>query len=274
MGINTVAGVDRFGGIPFAVPPLGIRRFARAEVSHGKWNNGQLDAQRLSPPCIQNPLGDPRGPTTDSPEPTEDCLKLNIWRPSTIRTPLPVLVYVHGGGLCAGWSGNAHLNGTKLALQHDVIVVTVNYRLGALGFLTGEDAGRPGSGGMNGLYDVIIALRWLKDYVSYFGGDASQMTVFGQSSGAYGLCTLLVAPAAQNLFRRAALLSGPCLNGGPPGRGWGPMSRERGLNVTQELLQAFGATRIDDLRKVQADKLLAWKVHDRSRYRSIFQWLL
>ncbi|CAE8600912.1 unnamed protein product, partial [Polarella glacialis] len=121
-----------FGSVPYALPPLGARRFARAELSEAPWGpGGLLDARLPSPPCIQNPAGDPRSQVSESGPPTEDCLHLNIWRPrpsqnaSTGAPALqPVLVYLFGGGLCGGWAGSENFNGSNLVLQHGLLVVT------------------------------------------------------------------------------------------------------------------------------------------------------
>lgn len=241
IGMSPMGGVERFGSIPYALPPVGVRRFARAEVSDAPWPGGRLDATALGPPCIQNPLGDPRSNESVSGPPTEDCLMLNIWRPAGLQpgADRPVMVYLFGGGLCSGFAGNEYLHGSHLASQHGVVVVSVSYRLGALGFIVGEDASRPGSGGMNGIHDNIVALQWLRRHIAAFGGAPDDVTLFGQSSGGYSVCTLSVAPEARGLFRRASLLSGPCF-GGPPGRGWGPVSLEVGRNVTREILSQNG----------------------------------
>jgi len=238
------------------LPPTGARRFAQAEVNDRRWPGGQLNATGLGPPCIQNPLGDPRTEDSESGPPSEDCLTLNIWRPAGLRPGAlqPVMVYLFGGGLCGGYAGNEYYDGSNLVSRHGVVVVTVQYRLGALGFVVGEDSARPGSGGMNGIHDSIVALQWLHRYIGSFGGDASDITLFGQSSGGYSICTLCVAPKARGLFKRASLLSGPCF-GGPPSRGWGPMSAEKGGNVTQQILAAHGARSLDDLRALPAEKV-------------------
>lgn len=256
VGRSPAAGVERFGGLPYALPPLGARRLGRAEVNDLPWPGGVLDATRLGPPCVQNPLGDPRSTESESDAPTEDCLRLNIWRPVPTGTDMlhPVMVYLFGGGLCTGFAASEYLNGSNLVLQHQVLVVTVQYRLGALGFLVGDDPMRPGTGGMNGIHDVIVSLQWLQKYVGAFGGDARDITLFGQSSGAYAVCTLCVAPEAKGLFRRASLLSGPCF-GGPTLRGWGPGSIEKGQNVTKQILAATGATTLDDLRRLPAERV-------------------
>jgi len=162
------------------------------------------------------------------------------------------MVYLFGGGLCGGFAGNEYFNGSNLVLQQGVVVVTVQYRLGALGFAVGDDPARPGTGGMNGIHDNVVALQWLQRHAAAFGGDSGSITLFGQSSGGYSICTLCVAPAARGLFRRASLLSGPCF-GGPPSRGWGPMSVEKGRNVTRQILAANAATSLADLRSIPAE---------------------
>jgi para-nitrobenzyl esterase len=248
-------GVERFAGIPFALPPIGERRFARAEENTAPW--GSLDATRPGAPCVQNPLGDPRPPTGDeSPPPSEDCLTLNLWRPAGASKPLPVMVYFFGGGLCAGYAASGHQNGSALA-RRDVVVVTVSYRLGALGFMPLDDFEGGGSGGMNGVFDGVVALRWLQRNVGAFGGDPAAVTIFGQSSGGYLACTLSVAPAAKGLFARAILQSGPCI-GGPPGKGWGPGNLSFGLAVAAEVRAALNASSLAQLRAVGNASSIQW----------------
>jgi len=157
-------------GLPFAEPPVGALRFARAKLYTKPYTNGTFDAQRMGSPCIQNPLGDPRPPgDKESPSASEDCLNLNIYRPAD-AVNAPVMVWAFGGGLCGGYAGNRYYNGSALALRHGVIVVTVSYRIGALGFLTTRDDHELGSGGMNGINDVIVslALKWNPDGVTVF----------------------------------------------------------------------------------------------------------
>jgi len=264
-------GVERFAGIPYALPPLGPRRFAPAELSDKPWPNGHLDASTLGPPCINNPIGDPREvppvPGDQPPPPTEDCLHLGIWRPAGGKPPerlqrqedagqLPVMVWNFGGGLCGGFSSNRYFDGSVLASEHGVIVVTVSYRLGALGFLVDPDFAGPGNGGMNGIRDTMIALRWVQKYISHFGGDPARVTLFGQSSGAYAACTLSVAPAAKGLFQRLVLQSGPCF-GGPPNHGWGPRNESYGLSVAAEVMKAVNVSSLSALRDVRAE-LVQW----------------
>ncbi|CAK9067202.1 unnamed protein product [Durusdinium trenchii] len=257
-GIFAAEGVERYGGIPYAQPPLGNRRFAVAQLYDTPWPAGHLDARRTGAPCINNPLGDPRSMPLDadhSPPPSEDCLHLNIWRPASKTAEAhPVMVYNFGGGLCSGYAGNPYFNGSKFAIEHGVIVVTVSYRLGALGFLVSESFDGPGNGGMNGIRDIATALRWIQRFIPYFKGDPNRVTVFGQSSGAYATCTLTVAPEAKGLFRRAILQSGPCF-GGPPNRGWGPRNVSYGLHVAKEVMAAANVSSLAELREVPAEKV-------------------
>jgi len=256
VGTHSAAGVERYAGIPFAVPPLGARRFTRAEENIATWAGGVLNASRAGPPCLQNPLGDPRPMDDDeAPPPSEDCLQLNVFRPAAPSpAPLPVMVYAFGGGLCSGFAGNRVLNGSELALRQDVIVVTVSYRLGALGFLPLADFPGEGSGGMNGIHDVIVALQWLQRNLQAFGGNPAEVTLFGQSSGSYLSCTISVSPLARGLLSRAILQSGPCI-GGPPGKGWGPASSSYGASVTAQVMASLNVTTIDQLRQLPAETI-------------------
>ena len=191
----------------------------------------------------------------ETPPPSEDCLQLNIFRPAFASpTPRPVMVYAFGGGLCAGFAGSSALNGSELALRQDVIVVTVSYRLGALGFMPLADFPGEGSGGMNGVNDVIVALRWLQRNLPAFGGSPTEVTLFGQSSGSYLSCVISVSPLARGLLSRAILQSGPCI-GGPPGRGWGPASSSAGVAITARVMASLNVTNIEALRRLPAESI-------------------
>merc|ERR1719359_1322942 len=146
------------------------------------------------------------------------------------------MVWNFGGRLCAGYAGNRYFNGSVLAREHGVIVVTVQYRLGALGFLVSDKFKGPGNGGMNGIRDTVVALRWVQHHIESFGGDPNQVTLFGQSSGAYAACTISVAPEAKGLFQRLIMQSGPCF-GGPPNKGWGPRNATFGYQVAKQVMK-------------------------------------
>jgi para-nitrobenzyl esterase len=184
-----------FSGIPFATPPVGDLRW-RAPRPSASWE-GTRDATRPGPACAQI---DGSGKLLGS----EDCLYLNVHTPADATGGRPVMVWVHGGGFVSGSGGD--YDPTRL-VQQGVIVVTVNYRLGALGFLAGGDD--PAAGNY-GLADQQAALRWVHDNIGAFGGDPGNVTLFGQSAGAFSLCAQLASPQARGLFQKTIIQSGPC----------------------------------------------------------------
>ncbi|HVV12320.1 carboxylesterase/lipase family protein [Amycolatopsis sp.] len=193
---GTVAGSHKtFSGIPYAAPPVGDLRW-RAPQPVQPWQ-GVFDASHPAAACVQ-----PGKPTS-----SEDCLYLNVTVPENVTGHLPVMVWVPGGGFIEG--AGSDYDPSAMATQGNVIVVTLNYRLGALGFLlTGDD---PAAGNF-GLADQQAALRWVRDNIGAFGGDAGNVTLFGQSAGAYSVCAQLTSPAAKGLFTKAIIQSGPCGN--------------------------------------------------------------
>ncbi len=201
------ADVLAFKGIPYAAPPLGPLRWKPPQSVQG-WNEPR-DAGRVGALCVQPPSGgDPGvGPLPMS----EDCLTLNVWAPSQREVPLPVLVWIHGGGYNNGSGTAALYDGSNLA-RRDVVVVTINYRLGRLGFfdhpaLAAERAAGE-RGGNYGVMDQIAAMRWVRDNIAAFGGDPTQVTIFGESAGGVAVTQLMVAPSARGLFHRAVVQSG------------------------------------------------------------------
>ncbi|OBF33042.1 carboxylesterase [Mycobacterium sp. ACS1612] len=211
--VHTAAGTVRgivapdhrlFAGIPYAAPPVGPLRWRPPEPA-AAWQ-GVRDATRFGPRCLQDPGGDPEfGRQTD-----EDCLTLNVWTPPTTRADekLPVMVWIHGGAFI---NGSASVYDSRwLANRGDIIVVTVNYRLGAMGFLAHPALGAPGDVGNYGLADQQAALRWVRDNIADFGGDADKVTLSGESAGGMSVCDHLVAPESAGLFRAAIIQSGPC----------------------------------------------------------------
>lgn len=209
-------GVRFFAGIPFAAPPVGPRRW-RPPGPAPHWR-GLRPAVRFGPPCMQAPAPRRLGPWTrvflSHRPPNEDCLYLNLWAPPAANRPArgwPVMVWIYGGGFTSGAGSVPIYNGAALA-RRGVIVVNFNYRLGALGFLAlpalaAETPHR--AAGNYGLLDQIAALRWVRQNIAAFGGDAGNVTIFGQSAGAASVGLLLRSPLAGGLFQRAIIMSGP-----------------------------------------------------------------
>ncbi|MFC7620984.1 carboxylesterase/lipase family protein [Microlunatus sp. GCM10028923] len=198
-------GVAVFSGIPYAAPPTGDRRFAPPATPE-PWT-GIRDATAASPSCPQ-PAGFDAGGVQVAGQ--EDCLYLDAVVPrGTGHRRLPVIVWLHGGGMITGSAGQ--YDATRLASRGEAIVITANYRLGALGFLATPalDGGGADSGNY-GLLDQHAVLRWVRNNAAALGGDPGRVTLAGQSAGARSTCAQLAAPAARGLFARAILQSGPC----------------------------------------------------------------
>jgi para-nitrobenzyl esterase len=206
-------GVLSFKGIPFGAPPVGDLRFA-PPVPAQPWT-GERDCSRyttvsLQPrdalsimiPACESNYYDP-GAAHD-----EDCLNLNVWTPGP-NGRRPVLVWIHGGAFLTGSGTSSWTEGASFARDHDVVVVTINYRLGALGFLAIEDPEtETGLVTNSGLLDQVAALRWVHQNIAAFGGDPERVCIFGESAGAMSVSTLLGTPTAASLFSRAIMQSG------------------------------------------------------------------
>lgn len=243
----TAGTTDAYLGIPYTTPPVGERRFTPPD--EGTCWTGVREATTYGAICPQpGSKGD------------EDCLTLNVWTPSARRPTdsLPVLFWIYGGANVTGGSnqampgGNAY-DGQTLATSQNAIVVTFNYRLGALGFLAHPSlakASPQGVSGNYGLLDAISALRWVKRNAKAFGGDPSRVMIFGESAGAIDTCMLLASPLASGLFSSALMESGWCET---------PRTSERHGQAT-EFLKKIGCT--DDanvttcLRNVSVDKIV------------------
>nr|WP_237500188.1 carboxylesterase family protein [Streptomyces sp. SID8379] len=192
-------GVDRFFGIPYAAPPVGSRRW-QPPAPAGAWT-ATRQATSPSPHCLQF-----RGDTGAGM--SEDCLYLNVYAPShRTNRPLPVMFWIHGGGFSSGAGETA--DASRIAEANDVVVVTINYRLGVFGFLDLPGLSKQGAGDY-GLLDLEAALRWTQRNIGAFGGDASRVTVGGQSAGGHSVCALLASPPARGLFSGAIIQSGGC----------------------------------------------------------------
>jgi len=186
-----------FQGIPYAAAPVGPLRW-QPPAPTPAWA-GVRDAVKRGPWCIQ--------PDAADVDPiSEDCLTLNVWTPTgSAAEPLPVMVWIHGGSFMRGAGDIYHAQ--RLAVRGRIIVVTLNYRLGALGFLADPALGEAGN---YGLADQQAALRWVRDNIGEFGGDPAKVTVAGESAGGMSVCDHLTAPESAGLFRAAIIQSGPC----------------------------------------------------------------
>ncbi|MFL1380309.1 carboxylesterase/lipase family protein [Nocardiopsis protaetiae] len=226
--LGPVVGVDErrdrgtysWLGIPYAEPPVGEARW-KPPVTHARWRT-PLQADAYGQGCIQpgrffSPS--PNGPHYDldvrdglrQPVGEEDCLTLNIHRPSTARQNLPVVVFIHGGSNVVGYSADPMYDGRTLAAEAEAVVVTVNYRLGLFGWLDlpRGDSGDPvADSGNFGTLDQIEALRFVRANARAFGGDPNNVTVMGESAGAVNVWALMVSPLARGLYHKAIPLSG------------------------------------------------------------------
>ena len=224
-------GLFAFRGIPYAAPPSGELRF-RPPQPPVPWA-GVRDATRSGPAAPQLALPFFSWINAAARTPGADCLSLNVFTPGLDGARRPVLVWIHGGGFVVGSGSTVLYEGKTLAQRGDVVVVTINYRLGALGFchlgtvLGGELADCTNLG----VRDQIAALEWVRDHIDRFGGDPGNVTVFGQSAGGMSVATLLGAPRARRLFHRAICQSGAADH---------VMEREDAERVASELLRRLG----------------------------------
>lgn len=245
--------VRAFLGIPFAAPPVGPLRW-RAPAPVAAWGEpliadryGPMPLQRLSQvDSILNGVG----------ALSEDCLQLNVWTPAVKPAhPLPVMVWIHGGGHMSGSGILPQYAGAGLA-RKGAVVVTLNYRVAALGYLAHPEISAEaenGTSGNFGLLDVIAALRWVRRNIAAFDGAADQVTLFGQSAGASMILCLMTAPCAKGLFHRAIIQS-PGVLKGPDGRMMRLDAAERrGVAFADEL----GCRSLAELRNMPADALVA-----------------
>lgn len=198
-----------FLGVRYAEPPIGDARF-RPPQPRG-CTPGLTPAHSKGPMCPQVEKNAQGMVTAMLGE--EDCLTLNVWTPQVDDGGRPVLVFIHGGGNAVGSASDPLYDGAALAAAQDVVVVTVEYRLGALGFLTHPALAAESEDGVSGNYgllDQILALRWVQDNIAGFGGDPTRVLLFGESGGAVDVCSLVGSPLAAGLFQRAIVQSGAC----------------------------------------------------------------
>ena len=212
-GASTEDGaVLAFKGIPYAAPPVGELRW-KLPVAAASWE-GERDATELPPACLQPPPQEGFYSAEPMPE-NEDCLYLNVWTgASRADEQRPVMVWIHGGAFVMGASRTPVYDGERLA-REGVVLVSVNYRLGLLGFfahpaLTAESP--HGASGNQGLHDQIAALQWVRDNIAAFGGNPDNVTIFGESAGSMSVCYLTATPLAAGLFQKAIAQSGGCFD--------------------------------------------------------------
>jgi para-nitrobenzyl esterase len=241
--IGTVGddGQAVFAGIPFAEPPVGARRF-RPPVAQPD-SDGEVDATRFRAAPLQRTSWQP-----DAFEVSEDCLYLNVWTPD-VSASRPVIVWIYGGGYEGGSAAPPFTPGGGLAAATDTVVVAMNYRVGALGF--GYWAGVGGSdwetSGNLGLQDQVMALCWVRRNIAAFGGDPENVTLAGESAGAFSIGSLLGAPSAKGLFGKAIMASGHT------GR---TSSTDAADALARHLLAEVGVATMAELQAVDAERIL------------------
>lgn len=258
--VNESRTVVSFKGIPYAAPPVGNLRW-REPQPPASWK-GIRDATRFCSSCIQNRVYThlPNGPWTEEfmvqDSVSEDCLFLNIWTPAkTAAGKLAVLVFIHGGAFLEGSGSVAVYDGEELA-KKGIIVVTINYRLGALGFLAHPELTAESPNHVSGNYgflDQVAALKWIRDNITAFGGDPSHVTIAGQSAGAASVNALIISPLAAGLFQGAITESGTSFTRWPKDR----MTLSDGEKQGVEFAKSKGATSIADLRAMSAMDIIA-----------------
>ncbi|MBT2469842.1 carboxylesterase/lipase family protein [Streptomyces sp. ISL-66] len=229
---TTSEGVSSFKGIPFAAPPVGPLRF-RPPSPPEPWA-AVRPATHYGPAAVQprdvlleGMFGQPAFPTDEA-----SCLTLNIWTQGPHGPVRPVMVWLHGGAFLTGSGRDSVFDGSRLARHHDVVVVTLNYRLGALGFLYLKDllGSQYAESGNVGLLDQVAALDWVRDNIAAFGGDPANVTLFGQSAGAMSVASLMTMPSAAGLFQKAIAQSGSAEYA---------HTTERATDVTRQMLAAL-----------------------------------
>lgn len=226
--------VHVFKGIPYAAPPTGPNRW-RAPQPVAAWS-GVRDAKEFAPRCTQASFG---GPNAPAPPPTsEDCLYLNVWTAAASADERrPVMLWIYGGGFFGGAGSEPRYGGEGLA-DKGAVVVTLNYRLGSLGFFAHPDLSRESDrhvSGNYGMLDVIAALEWVQRNIAAFGGDPRNVTVFGESAGAIMTATLVGSPAAKGLFHRAIAQSGAWMGLGMASMGTLASAEQAGAKAAADL---------------------------------------
>ncbi|MFW9949020.1 MAG: carboxylesterase/lipase family protein [Candidatus Thorarchaeota archaeon] len=232
--------IEIYKGIPYAEPPIGNLRFQEPQPKD-RWDEIR-NCTQFGPIAPQHQHDDPK---IELPE-DEDCLYLNIWTPASDDNKRPVMVWIHGGGFFIGAGSRPRSDGTKLASYGNAVVVSFNYRLGALGFLN-----LPGIPPNLGIQDQILALKWIKENIEAFGGNSDNITIFGESAGGQSVAILVAIPSSKGLFHRAIIQSG---NANPKN-----FEPERSIEGAEKFLAKLGIIKgdIGKLRNLALNKLMA-----------------
>lgn len=240
--------LNAFKGVPYAAPPVGELRWLPPQpVKSWQGVRNAKSYGAIAPQYVMPLPGMPESPESQS----EDCLFLNVFSPGLDNERRPVMVWIHGGAFCMGSGSMQMYSSGTLAANGNIVLVTINYRLGVLGFLNLNELtkGKIPSTGNEGLQDQIAALRWVKDNIARFGGDPDNVTIFGESAGGMSIGCLLNVPEARDLFHKA-ILESPV----------GEMARPLGMSVeiAQEFLRTVevSADDISALRELSIDKML------------------
>ncbi len=224
-----------YKSVPYAKPPVGSLRFMPAQKAENF--QGVLDASSFGAACPQ---------TKKYKSSSEDCLTLNIWTPGTDQKKRAVFFYIHGGSFCMGAGSDPEYNGANLAKNGNVVVVTITYRLGALGFLDFSFLGEDFSPNC-GLSDIVMALRWVYENIAAFGGDPQNITVLGQSAGAIAASVLPVMPAARKYVSKVIMMSG------------GPSllyTKDEYQKVSRKFLKFIGVSSAQELKEMDVRELI------------------
>jgi len=237
-GVMIDEGVVAFLGLSFAEPPVGDLRF-KPPVAIDAWDS-PVDASEFGPAC---PQPADSGTGTVYGDQSEDCLTLNVWTPSADDKKRPVMVWVHGGGWIYEGTEDPLYSGAHLSARGDVVVVSMEYRLGVFGFSHLE--GIPGSGNA-GLLDQKLAFEWVRDHIEAFGGDPNNVTLFGESAGGMSATALMAMPSAKGLFHKAIAQSGAGSTARDP---------QYAKAVSDKLMTMAGVTSVDELVDLSMQEL-------------------